>query len=84
MEKAKENEFIGANMLLEDLLDSEASQSVRTLNVMHNFKIFTLGDFINAKLTIKEMKNMRNFGQKSIDWLMEELKVKTGVEAPKK
>lgn len=71
-------------MLLEDLLDCEAPQFVRTLNVMRTFKIYTLNDFINAKLTIKEMKRMRNFGRKSIDWLVEELKVKAGVEVPEK
>lgn len=40
----------------------------------------TTSHFINAKLTIKEMKHMQNFGKKSIDWLIDELKIKAGVE----
>lgn len=34
--------------------------------------------------TKRDLKRIRNFGAKSIDWLIEELKVKAGVEVPEK
>lgn len=69
---------------LYDLLDSNDKNFVRTLNCMRQVGVNTLSEFIAQNLTRRDLMQIRSFGKKSIDWLLEELKVKTGVEVLEK
>ena len=65
---------------LYDLLDSNDKNFVRTLNCMRQVGVNTLSEFITQNFTRRDLMQIRNFGKKSIDWMLEELKVKAGVE----
>ena len=65
---------------LYDLLDSNDKNFVRTLNCMRQVGVNTLSEFIAKNFTRRDLMQIRNFGKKSIDWMLEELKVKAGVE----
>ena len=67
-----------------DLLDSNDKNFVRTLNCMRQVGVNTLLEFITQNFTRRDLIQIRNFGKKSIDWMLEELKVKAGVEVPEK
>lgn len=69
---------------LYDLLDSNDKNFVRTLNCMRQVGVNTLSEFITQNFTRRDLMQIRNFGKKSIDWMLEELKVKAGVEVPEK
>ena len=63
-----------------ELLDCENKNFVRTLNCMRQVGVNTLSEFIAKKFTRRDLLQIRNFGKKSIDWMLEELKMKAGVE----
>ena len=64
-----------------DLLDSENRFNyVRTLNCLHTDGVDTLYEFVAKKYTRRDLQRIRNFGKKSIDWMLEQLKEKAGVE----
>ena len=69
---------------LYDLLDSNDKNFVRTLNCMRQVGVNTLSEFITQNFTRRDLMQIRNFGKKSIDWMLEELKVKAGVEVSEK
>lgn len=69
---------------LYDLLDSNDKNFVRTLNCMRQVGVNTLSEFITQNFTRRDLMQIRNFGKKSIDWMLEELKTKAGVEVPEK
>ena len=69
---------------LYDLLDSNDKNFVRTLNCMRQVGVNTLSEFIAQNFTRRDLMQIRNFGKKSIDWMLEELKTKAGVEVPEK
>lgn len=68
---SKSSEIVGSDVHLMNCLDREAPQYV-VHSILCVTTIFTaFSDVVNAKLTIKEMKHMQNFGQKSINcWQM--------------
>lgn len=65
---------------LYDLLDSNDKNFVRTLNCMRQVGVNTLSEFIAHNFTRRDLMQIRNFGKKSIDWMLDELKMKAGVE----
>ena len=67
---------------LYDLLDSNDKNFVRTLNCMRQVGVNTLSELITQNFTRRDLMQIRNFGKKSIDWMLEELKTKAGVEVP--
>ena len=69
---------------LYDLLDSNDKNFVRTLNCMRQVGVNTLSEFITQNFTRRDLMEIRNFGKKSIDWMLEELKVKAVVEVSEK
>ena len=69
---------------LYDLLDSNDKNFVRTLNCMRQVGVNTHSEFITQNFTRRDLMQIRNFGKKSIDWMLEELKVKAGVEVSEK
>ena len=69
---------------LYDLLDSNDKNFVRTLNCMRQVGVNTLSEFITQNFTRRDLMQIRNFGKKSIDWMLEELKIKAGVEVSEK
>lgn len=69
---------------LYDLLDSNDKNFVRTLNCMRQVGVNTLSEFIAKNFTRRDLMQIRNFGKKSIDWMLEELRVKAGVEVSEK
>lgn len=69
---------------LYDLLNSNDKNFVRTLNCMRQVGVNTLSEFITQDFTRRDLMQIRNFGKKSIDWMLEELKTKAGVEVPEK
>lgn len=69
---------------LYDLLDSNDKNFVRTLNCMRQVGVNTLSEFITQNFTRRDLMQIRNFGKKSIDWMLEELKTKAGVEVSEK
>ena len=69
---------------LYDLLDSNDKNFVRTLNCMRQVGVNTLSEFIAQNFTRRDLMRIRNFGAKSIDWMLEELKTKAGVEVSEK
>lgn len=69
---------------LYDLLDSNDKNFVRTLNCMRQVGVNTLLEFITQNFTRRDLMQIRNFGKKSIDWMLEELKTKAGVEVPER
>lgn len=69
---------------LYDLLDSNDKNFVRTLNCMRQVGGNTLSEFITQNFTRRDLMQIRNFGKKSIDWMLEELNTKAGVEVPEK
>ena len=69
---------------LYDLLDSNDKNFVRTLNCMRQVGVNTISEFIAQNFTRRDLMQIRNFGKKSIDWMLEELKTKVGVEVPEK
>ena len=69
---------------LYDLLDSNDKNFVRTLNCMRQVGVNTLSEFITQNFTRRDLMQIRNFGKKSLDWMLEELKVKAGVEVSEK
>ena len=72
------------DMELYDLLDSNDKNFVRALNCMRQVGVNTLSEFITQNFTRRDLMQIRNFGKKSIDWMLEELKVKAGVEVSEK
>lgn len=68
------------DVMLYDLLDGKNKNYVRTLICMRYVGVNTLLDFIAKKFTRRDLLQIHNFGAKSIDWLLEELKMKAGVE----
>lgn len=54
------------------------------LNCLHLDGVNTLSEFIAQNFTRRDLMRIRNFGAKSIEWMLEELKVKAGVEVPEK
>ena len=62
------------------ILDGNDKNFVRTLNFMRQVGVNTLSEFIAKKFTRRDLLQIRNFGAKSIDWMLEELKTKAGVE----
>lgn len=69
---------------LYDLLDNNDKNFVRTLNCMRQVGVNSLSEFIAQNFTRRDLMRIRNFGAKSIDWMLEELKTKAGVEVPAK
>lgn len=69
-----------ADVELYDLLDSNDKNFVCTMNCMRRVGVNTLSEFIAQKFTRRDLMQIRDFGKKSIDWMLEELKVKAGVE----
>lgn len=69
---------------LYDLLDSNDKNYVRTLNCMRQVGVNSLSEFITKNFTRRDLMQIRNFGKKSIDWMLEELKTKAGIEVPEK
>lgn len=67
-----------------DLLDCNDKNFVRTLNCMRQVGVNTLSEFIAQNFTKRDLMQIRNFGRKSIDWMLEELKTKAGVEVSEK
>ena len=67
-----------------DLLGSNDKNFVRTLNCMRQVGVNTLSEFIAQNFSRRDLMQIRNFGAKSIDLMLEELKTKAGVEAPEK
>lgn len=65
---------------LYDLLGNNDKNFVRTLNCMRLVGVNTLSEFIAKNFTRRDLMQIRYFGKKSIDWMLEELRVKTGVE----
>lgn len=63
-----------------ELLDCNDKNFVRTMNCMRRVGVNTLSEFIAQNFTRRDLMQIRNFGKKSIDWMLEELKVKAGVE----
>lgn len=63
-----------------DLLDSNDKNFVRTMNCMRHVGVNTLSEFIAQNFTRRDLMLIRNFGKKSFDWMLEELKIKAGVE----
>lgn len=63
-----------------ELLDSNYKNFVRTLNCMRQVGVNNLSEFIAQNFTRRDLLQIRNFGAKSIDWMLEELKTKAGVE----
>lgn len=63
-----------------ELLDCENKNFVRTLNCMRQVGVNTLSEFIAQNFTRRDLLQIRNFGKNSIDWMLEELKTKAGVE----
>ena len=63
-----------------NLLDSNDKNFVRTLNCMRQVGVNTFSEFIANNFTRRDLMQIRNFGKKSIDWMLEELRVKAGVE----
>lgn len=53
---------------------------VRSLNCLKQDGVNTLSEFIAKNFTRRDLMQIRNFGKKSIDWMLEELKTKAGVE----
>ncbi len=51
---------------------------------MRQVGVNTLSEFIAKNFTRRDLLQIRNFGKKSIDWMLEELKMKAGVEVPEK
>ncbi len=72
------------DVMLYDLLDGNDKNYVRTLNCMRQVGVNTLSEFIAKNFTRRDLLQIRNFGKKSIDWMLEELKMKAGVEVPEK
>ncbi len=72
------------NVELYELLGSSDKNFVSTLNCMRQVGVNTLSEFIAKSFTRRDLMQIRNFGKKSIDWMLEELKVKAGVEVPEK
>ncbi|MDY3965021.1 MAG: DNA-directed RNA polymerase subunit alpha C-terminal domain-containing protein [Prevotella sp.] len=68
------------DVMLFALLDNNDKNFVRTLNCMRQVGVNTLSEFIAQNFTRRDLMQIRNFGKKSIDWMLEELKVKAGVE----
>ena len=67
-----------------ELLDCNYKNYVRTFNCMRQVGVNTFSEFIAQNFTRRDLLQIRNFGAKSIDWMLEELKVKAGVEVPEK
>lgn len=64
-----------------DLLDSDNRFNyVRALNCLNSDGVNTLYEFVAKKYTRRDLQRIRNFGKKSIDWMLEQLKEKAGVE----
>lgn len=64
-----------------DLLDSENRFNyVRTLNCLQSDGVNTLYEFVAKNYTRRDLQRIRNFGKKSIDWMLGEFKAKAGVE----
>lgn len=64
-----------------DLLDSEnCFNYVRALNCLNSDGVNTLYEFVAKKYTRRDLQRIRNFGKKSNDWMLEQLKEKAGVE----
>ena len=63
-----------------ELLDCNNKNFVRTLNCMRYVVVNTLSEFIAHNFCRRNLMQIRNFGKKSIDWMLEELKAKAGVE----
>ena len=72
------------NVELCELLDSDNKNFVHTINCMRQVGVNTLSEFTAQKFTRRDLMQIRNFGKKSIDWMLEELKTKAGVEIPEK
>lgn len=70
------------DVMLYDLLDGNDKNYVRTLNCMRQVGVNTLSEFIAQNFTRRDLMQIRNFGAKSIDWMLDELKTKAGVEVP--
>ena len=69
------------NIDLCDLLDSaDRNHCVRSLNCLKQDGVNTLYEFVAKNYTRRDLQRIRNFGKKSIDWILEELKEKAGVE----
>lgn len=68
------------DVMLYDLLDGNDKNYVRTLNCMRQVGVNTLSEFVAQNFTRRDPLQIRNFGKKSIDWMLEELKMKAGVE----
>ena len=69
------------NIDLCDLLDSaDRNHCDRSLNCLKQDGVNTLYEFVAKNYTRRDLQRIRNFGKKSIDWMLEELKEKAGVE----
>lgn len=73
-----------ADVELCDLLDSDNKNFVSTMNCMRQVEVNTLSVFAAQNFTRRDLMQIRNFGAKSIDWMLEELKAKAGVEVSEK
>lgn len=54
-----------------ELFDNNNKNFVRTLNCMRQVGVNTLSEFIAKNFTRRDLMQIRNFGVKSIDWMME-------------
>lgn len=64
-----------------DLFDSgDRNHCVRSLNCLKQDGVNTLYEFVAKNYTRRDLLRIRNFGKKSIDWMLEQLKEKAGVE----
>ena len=53
------------------LLDCNYKNYVRTLNCMRLVGVNTLSEFIAQNFTRRDLLQIRNFGAKSVDWMLE-------------